>query len=66
MAADMDAGAEDGGGGLRTMFSPPWACMANCGACCYLAPQERDLRCVPGPALDSSALGMLRGSAEAR
>lgn len=25
------------------MFSPPWACMAKCGACCYLAPQERDL-----------------------
>ena len=31
-------------GGLRTMFSPPWACMAKCGACCYLAPLERDLR----------------------
>ena len=25
------------------MFSPPWACMSKCGACCYLAPQERDL-----------------------
>jgi hypothetical protein len=50
MAAEMDAGAEDGGGGLRTMFSPPWACMAKCGACCYLAPQERDLRCLPSTA----------------
>lgn len=28
---------------LRTCFSPPWACMSNCGACCYLAPEERDL-----------------------
>ncbi|KAJ1487279.1 hypothetical protein T484DRAFT_2248929 [Baffinella frigidus] len=28
---------------LRTMFSPAWACMANCGACCYLAPEERNL-----------------------
>mmetsp|Transcript_71874 Transcript_71874/g.105312 ORF Transcript_71874/g.105312 Transcript_71874/m.105312 type:complete len:253 (-) Transcript_71874:333-1091(-) len=35
-----DAGDADG---LRTMFSPPWACMAKCGACCYLAPAERDL-----------------------
>jgi len=25
------------------MFSPAWACMANCGACCYLAPEERNL-----------------------
>eukprot|EP00961_Rhodomonas_salina_P100381 1349793-Rhodomonas_salina.5 len=54
-------------GSLRTCFSPPWACMSNCGvaspyclthllgdvqnlpsgpryqACCYLAPEERDL-----------------------
>ena len=28
---------------LRTMFSPPWACMAGCGACCRLAPEERSL-----------------------
>ena len=41
------AGADESDtGGLRTMFSPPWACMAKCGACCYLAPQERDLRCM--------------------
>ena len=36
------AGEQDAAG-LRTMFSPPWACMSKCGACCYLAPQERDL-----------------------
>jgi len=29
--------------GLRTMFSPPWACLKKCGACCYLAPEERIL-----------------------
>ena len=45
MAAKKPTELEGGGGGeeLRTMFSPPWACMAKCGACCYLAPEERDL-----------------------
>ena len=28
---------------LRTLFSPPWACITGCGACCWLAPAERDL-----------------------
>ena len=31
---------------IRTMFSPPWACIRGCGACCYLAPEERDLDCM--------------------
>ncbi len=69
----MGAGAEDSNaGGLRTMFSPPWACMAKCGACCYLAPQERDLRCVrprcPAPAcvlVQSTAKAARAAGAEA-
>lgn len=34
------------GSALRTMFSPPWSCVSGCAACCYLAPEERDLDCL--------------------
>jgi hypothetical protein len=34
---------------MRTMFSPPWACISGCGSCCYLAPAERDLDCMSEP-----------------
>ena len=43
-------GESDAPVALRTMFGdsggPPWVCVGKCGACCYLAPKERDLDCL--------------------